>query len=110
MVDTPYPDVEVPRGKGHARAVREGLRTRVRDLVDKVCRALKMAQANYKCNYDRRVRDHNKEIEVGEWRFGDCRAETTQKLGTKATGPYKVTARVDQNLHRGCSWASGTRK
>jgi len=46
---------------GSPRAVREGIRARLRNLIHKVRKSLTLAQRRYKRNYDARVRPVNKD-------------------------------------------------
>jgi len=89
LVGSPAPE----ETDGSPRAVREGIRARLRNLIHKVRKSLTLAQRRYKRNYDARVRPVNKDVHAGDWVFVDGHARTKYDLGTRAAGPYKVLSR-----------------
>jgi len=89
LVGSPAPE----ETDGSPRAVREGIRARLRNLIHMVRKSLTLAQRWYKRNYDARVRPVNKDVHAGDWVFVDGHARTKYKLRTRAAGPYKVLSR-----------------
>ena len=86
LVGSPAPE----ETDGSPRAVREGIRARLRNLIHKVRKSLTLAQRWYKRKYDARVRPVNKDVHAGDWVLVDGHARTKYKFGTRAAGPYKV--------------------
>jgi len=89
LVGSPAPE----EMDGSPRAVREGIRARLRNLIHEVRNSLTLAQRRYKRNYDARVRPVNKDVHLKDWVFVDGHTRTKYKLGTRAAGPYKVLSR-----------------
>jgi len=89
MVGCPTPE----ETDGNPRAIREVIRTRLRNLMHKVRRFLTLAQRRYERNHDARVRPVNKDVQAGDWVFVDGHERTKYKIGTRAAGPYKVLSR-----------------
>jgi len=89
LVTSPEPE----ETDGSPRAVREGIRARLRNLILKVRKSFTLAQRRYKRNYDARVRPVNKDVHAGDWVFVDGHTRTTYKLGTRAAGPYNMLSR-----------------
>ena len=86
MVGSSTPEETV----GSPRAIREGIRERLRILIHKVRRSLTLAQRRKKRSYDTRVTPVTEDVQEGPRVFVDGHARTTYKLGTRAAGPYKV--------------------
>jgi len=89
LVSSPAPE----ETDGIPRAVREGIRARLRNLILKVRKSLTLAQRRYKRNYDARVRPVNKDVHAGDWVFVDGHTRTKYKLRTRAAGTYKMFSR-----------------
>jgi len=86
MVGSPKPE----ETDGSARAIREVIRARLRNLIHKARRSLTLAQRRYKRNYDARVRPISKDVHAGDRVFVDGNTRTKNKLGTRAAGQYTV--------------------
>jgi len=62
MVGSPTPE----ETDGSPPAIREVIRTRLRDLIHTVRRSLAQAQRRYKRSYDARVRPVNQDVHAGD--------------------------------------------
>jgi len=89
LVGSPAPK----ESDGSPRAVRKGIRARLRNLIHKVRKSLTLAQRRYKRNNDARVGPVNKDVHAGDMVFVDGHTRTKYKIGTRAAGPYKVLSR-----------------
>jgi len=78
---------------GSPRAIREVIRTRLRNMIHKVRRSLTLAQRRYKGHYDARVRPVNRNIHAEDWAIVDGHTRTNFKLGTRAAGLFEVLSR-----------------
>jgi len=94
LVGSPAPE----ETDGSPRAVREGIRARLRNLNHKVRESLTLALRRYKRNYDARVRPINKDVHAGDWVSIDGHARSNYKLGTRAAGPYKSLLAGDRQV------------
>ena len=83
---------------GSPRAVRKGIRERLRSHIHKVRKSVTLAQRRYKRNNDALVRPVNKDVHAGDWVFVDGHARTKYKLETRAAGPYKVLSRGERTF------------
>jgi len=93
FVDRVVSSVAPEETDGSPPAVREGIRTWLRNLIHKVRKSLTLAQRRYKRNYDARVRPVHKVVHAGDRLFVDGRMRTEYQLGTREAGPYKVLSR-----------------
>jgi len=93
---------------GSPRAVREGIRAQLRNLIHKVRKSLTLSQQRFKRNYDARVRPVNRDVHEGDWVFVDGHTRTNYKLGTRAAGPYKVLSRGEGTFSLDIGWYTGT--
>jgi len=83
MVGSPTPE----ETDGSPQAIRQVIRTKLRNLIHKVRRSLTLAQRLYKRNHDARVRPVNEHVQAEDWVFVDRHARTKYKLGTRAAAP-----------------------
>jgi len=89
MVGSPTPK----ETDGRPQAIREVIRTQLRNLIHKVRQSLTLAQQRFRRNDDARVRPVNKDVQAGDWVFVDGHARTKYTVGTRAAGPYNALSR-----------------
>jgi len=94
IVGSPAPEEK----DGSPRGVREAIRARLCNHIDKVLLSLSVSQRRYKRSYDARVRLENKDIQEGDWVYVDSHARTKHKLGTHTAGPHKVLSRGERTF------------
>lgn len=73
--------------------IREDYRVRLWELVLKVRKALAVAQARYKRNYDKSVQPVNQALQVGDWVYVENHKKDRGKLDERVAGPFQILRR-----------------